>query len=148
MTFTHFTPLSLLQVHQKQRTACPVCGKRCSDLRQHIRLVHEAHKVSWGGNFMQYSSIVQYYYYSTSVRLARRSSPTWVSTSTRPTGGCGRPSATSAARRSTLRVSSGDTRRISTATEGRYTFLHTYWYGHAHCLIFQATIHEWDNWNI
>ena len=36
----------LTNVHQKQRTACPVCGKRYSDLRQHIRLVHEGHKVS------------------------------------------------------------------------------------------------------
>ena len=35
----------LTNVHQKQRTACPVCGKRYSDLRQHIRLVHEGHKV-------------------------------------------------------------------------------------------------------
>ena len=35
----------LTNVHQKQRTPCPVCGKRYSDLRQHIRLVHEGHKV-------------------------------------------------------------------------------------------------------
>ena len=36
----------LTNVHQKHRTPCPVCGKRYSDLRQHIRLVHEGHKVS------------------------------------------------------------------------------------------------------
>ena len=36
---------TLYKVHQKQRTACPVCGKRYSDLRQHIRLVHEGRKV-------------------------------------------------------------------------------------------------------
>ena len=35
-----------VQVHQKQRRACPVCGKRYSDLRQHIRLVHEGRKVT------------------------------------------------------------------------------------------------------
>ena len=35
----------LTNVHEKQRTPCPVCGKRYSDLRQHIRLVHEGHKV-------------------------------------------------------------------------------------------------------
>ena len=49
--YKDLTPLSLLQVHQKQRTACPVCGKRYSDLRQHIRLVHEGRKVSWRGHF-------------------------------------------------------------------------------------------------
>ena len=38
--------MTLLQVHQRQRTACPVCGKRYSDLRQHIRLVHERKKVN------------------------------------------------------------------------------------------------------
>ena len=36
----------LTNVHEKQRTPCPVCGKRYSDLRQHIRLVHEGHKVT------------------------------------------------------------------------------------------------------
>ena len=55
----YITPLILLQVHQKQRMACPVCGKRYSDLRQHIRLVHEGHKVTCKGVFMQYSSTVQ-----------------------------------------------------------------------------------------
>ena len=35
----------LSAVHQKQRTICPVCGKQYSDLRQHIRLVHEGRKV-------------------------------------------------------------------------------------------------------
>ena len=45
-------PLSA-QVHQKQRRACPVCGKRYSDLRQHIRLVHEGHKVR-GHNIVVY----------------------------------------------------------------------------------------------
>ena len=38
----------LTNVHEKQRTPCPVCGKRYSDLRQHIRLVHEGHKVAVG----------------------------------------------------------------------------------------------------
>ena len=28
------------------RTPCPICGKKYSDLRQHIRLVHEGHKVN------------------------------------------------------------------------------------------------------
>jgi len=38
----------ITNVHQKQRRACPVCGKRYSDLRQHIRLVHEGRKVTRG----------------------------------------------------------------------------------------------------
>ena len=35
-----------MNVHDKFRTPCPICGKRYSDLRQHIRLVHEGHKVN------------------------------------------------------------------------------------------------------
>ena len=32
--------------HFQCRTPCPICGKKYSDLRQHIRLVHEGHKVN------------------------------------------------------------------------------------------------------
>ena len=33
------------------RTPCPICGKKYSDLRQHIRLVHEGHKVNTKPSF-------------------------------------------------------------------------------------------------
>ena len=33
-------------VHDKFRSPCPVCGKKYSDLRQHVRIVHEGAKVS------------------------------------------------------------------------------------------------------
>ena len=33
-------------VHDKFRSPCPICGKKYSDLRQHVRIVHEGAKVS------------------------------------------------------------------------------------------------------
>ena len=38
-------------LHFQCRTPCPICGKKYSDLRQHIRLVHEGHKVDIRNNF-------------------------------------------------------------------------------------------------
>ena len=32
-------------VHDKHRSPCPICGKKYSDLRQHVRIVHEGAKV-------------------------------------------------------------------------------------------------------
>ena len=32
-------------VHDKHRTPCLICGKKYSDLRQHVRIVHEGAKV-------------------------------------------------------------------------------------------------------
>ena len=32
-------------VHDKFRSPCPICGKKYSDLRQHVRIVHEGAKV-------------------------------------------------------------------------------------------------------
>ena len=34
-----------MNVHDKFRSPCPSCGKKYSDLRQHIRVVHEGAKV-------------------------------------------------------------------------------------------------------
>ena len=34
-----------MNVHDKFRSPCPHCGKKYSDLRQHIRVVHEGAKV-------------------------------------------------------------------------------------------------------
>ena len=35
----------IMNVHDKFRSPCPSCGKKYSDLRQHIRVVHEGAKV-------------------------------------------------------------------------------------------------------
>ena len=36
----------IMNVHDKFRSPCPSCGKKYSDLRQHIRVVHEGAKVT------------------------------------------------------------------------------------------------------
>ena len=36
----------IMNVHDKIRSPCPACGKKYSDLRQHIRVVHEGAKVT------------------------------------------------------------------------------------------------------
>ena len=36
----------IINVHDKFRSPCPSCGKKYSDLRQHIRVVHEGAKVT------------------------------------------------------------------------------------------------------
>ena len=36
-----------MNVHDKIRSPCPACGKKYSDLRQHIRVVHEGAKVTF-----------------------------------------------------------------------------------------------------
>ena len=37
-------------VHDKHRSPCGVCGKKYSDLRQHVRIVHEGAKVRLNNN--------------------------------------------------------------------------------------------------
>lgn len=43
-------------LHFQCRTPCPICGKKYSDLRQHIRLVHEGHKVDIRNSFPNFAT--------------------------------------------------------------------------------------------
>ena len=69
-------------VHDKFRSPCPVCGKKYSDLRQHVRIVHEGAKVR--RCFLKYKNL------SMRINISRQNVPTVrgsirtsVSTSTR-----------------------------------------------------------------
>merc|ERR1712203_183651 len=42
----------IMNVHDKFRSPCPSCGKKYSDLRQHIRVVHEGAKVGQINRFL------------------------------------------------------------------------------------------------
>ncbi|XP_023326608.1 zinc finger protein 711 [Eurytemora carolleeae] len=50
----------ILNVHDKQRSPCPICGKSYSDLRQHIRLVHEGHKLQCPECNKKYTNLSQH----------------------------------------------------------------------------------------
>jgi len=50
----------IMNVHDKNRTPCPICGKRYSDLRQHIRLVHEGHKLECPQCHKKYTNLSQH----------------------------------------------------------------------------------------
>ena len=62
------------------RTPCPICGKKYSDLRQHIRLVHEGHKVNTKPSFFCATSI---FCSSWSAPSVEKSTQTSVNISTR-----------------------------------------------------------------
>ena len=117
----------LTNVHQKQRTACPVCGKRYSDLRQHIRLVHEGHKViifqfnvKKNISLLVVKNIWVKFFFRMSVFSVIRNTPTSVNTSTRCTRRSGRLSVINVEKHSILRVSWGDMCKMCTATDSTF----------------------------